>query len=129
MESRYDGTCKGPDKHTWKAGEEVFYDKTTKAICSDGKCFKTLKEGGATEGNGKPPIVQARTNDQRLLDAKTQLENLWTICLNKATTIYHPEYTMEKASEYKADNPDDKRNIMILAQVFFKGLSMGWSRP
>ena len=123
MESNYDGTCKGPDKHKWNKGDEVFYDKSTKAICIDGKCFQKLKAGGqASPGN----IAPTRTLEQRTEDARQQLELLWPMCLTKACTVLGLEPKPIKASELK--NDPEYKDALILAQVFYKGGSMVWAR-
>jgi hypothetical protein len=128
MQAQYAGTCKGPDKHTWNPGDEVFYDKATKAICSDGKCFQALKAAGGQSGNGKTPTVPVRTVEQKTEDARNQIEILWPMAMSKATILYHPDYTMEKATQLQGDDPKFDE-ILHLAVRIFRELSLVWSKP
>lgn len=128
MQANYAGKCKAhPDEHSWDAGDEVFYDKTTKVICNDGKCFKEQKESGGS-GGVKTPVVPVRNLETRTKDARDQLEMIWPMCLQKANGFFHPDYDIQKASTGVLADPHFK-DIIILAQCLFKGLSMGWSRP
>jgi len=104
MQSSYDGKCKGDPQHTWNKGDEVFYDKPTKTICIDSKCFQKLKEqaqAGGT-GNSQGVSVKKRTIEEKTAEARSQLDLLWSMALNKAINTYHPEVEMAKASEYES---------------------------
>lgn len=74
MKTQYDGTCKGPDKHAWKVGDEVFYDKTTKAICIDSSCFSKLRDAFQTGGNTAKPPTPAATLECKLANLKAFID-------------------------------------------------------
>lgn len=124
MKSNYDGTCKGPEKHTWKMNDEVFYDKQTKAICIDSKCFQTLRDG--TGVNGKASTAATRDLETRTKDARDQLELLWPMCLQKAGE-YFPQRTETATIAGDSYNIEQRRQQFILASVLFKGLSLRWA--
>ena len=45
FKSQYEATCKKNPEHVWKPGDEVFYDKEKKIICTIEACY--LEQGGS----------------------------------------------------------------------------------
>lgn len=133
MKSNYAGKCKGMKTeqgiiiHEWKPGDEIFYQKDPKCICINEECFKKQQENasGQTLSN-KTVAVPQRDLETRTKDAREQLEMLWPMCLQKACVIYHPDYDIQKASQLQSDDTHFK-DILILAQCLFKGLSYRWA--
>ena len=114
MQSRYSGTCKGPEKHTWEVGTEVFYDKDTKAICIDSNCFSQLKVGGTKTTQ---ITLSARTLEQKTEDCKSMLEILWPMCFQ-----YSDTFLKEKRTD------SSFQDIIIFAEVLYKGGAIAWAR-
>jgi len=116
MQSKFTGTCKGPDKHTWDVGDEVFYDKDTKAICIDSKCFQALKGSGGSKAD-LSNILPRRTPEQKTEDCKSMLEILWPMCFQYADT-----FLKEKRTD------SSFQDIIIFAEVLYKGGAIAWAR-
>jgi len=128
MKTQYNGTCKGPDKHTWNIGDEVFYDKATKVICIDSACFTKLREVAQNGGGTAKQSASTRTLEGRTQDAADQLRLLWPMCQKKALEHYFEKPELAKASELNEIDKPKYEKAMILAQVFYKCGSYVWAR-
>jgi len=126
LTSQYEGTCKLCGKE-WKVGDQIHYSKTPKAICTDEACFNKQKAGEGqttlTPPAGSPP-VKIRTESEKTEDSKHQVEILWTIADTKASSIID-----EKYKQFELSGKEVIKEKMILAEVLYKGLSLGWSLP
>lgn len=88
MKSQYSGTC-SVCQIAWNVGEEIFYQKDPKAICSNEDCFKTQ--------GGKPFVPKAGkfTSSKFPISKADEIydlaENLLTKFLGKRTDPISPE--------------------------------------
>jgi hypothetical protein len=82
MNTKYAGSCKVCGS-LWKEGEEIFYQKEPKAICSDETCYteqggkKFVPQGKTDGGNNSQTTltgVEQKMNNAGALDA--QLANI-----------------------------------------------------
>lgn len=135
LTSQWDGKCKGfsnPDGtitiHTWKANDEIHYQKDPKCVCSDEACFNQQK--GAAGQTAPPagqsqlptPPVDVRTESERTDDAKHMVEICWTIANTKAFEV------LPKRDGENTNDPNYVKQRLILAQVMFKAAVYSWTR-
>jgi len=127
MKSQWEGKCKGMKTadglmvHSWKVNDEIFYQKNPKCICINEACFKKQQEeasGAASPSPGSPPTtLPPRSESERTEDCSHMIEILWSMADKKVKAIIK-------------DNPGELENkdIIILKEVFFKGLVETWNR-
>jgi hypothetical protein len=128
MQSKYSGTCKVDKNHTWDAGDEIFYQAEPKCICSNKACFEAQKAKGygnklesipmrnsPHEEFSKNPI----SKEQKVIDAIQMVELLWCPSLEKSKEVYKCQNAAE---------PQTNKDVMILAQVFFKAMVESWNK-
>ena len=98
MQGKYAGSCKvcGSD---WSVGDEIYYQKDPKAICSDKECFE--QQGGRytpfkgqTTLYGSKPIV-TRLPDVTISDEVKQITEYWdqffVVAHHKVKDVYPDE--------------------------------------
>lgn len=115
--SQYEATCKINPEHTWKPGDEVFYDKEKKIICSIEKCY--LDQGGSPIEEKKKPQFQAR---KRLTaeEAKGVSKALYLFALEQASESL-PEINL--ASDLTGRVSWDRNQILDKkTDMFYKGM-------
>jgi hypothetical protein len=77
MKAKFDSTCKECGKST-KEGEEIYYDRDSKAACNDLDCYK--KQGGSAiefpkSGGGGYKPAPLRPIADRIIDTNEALKN------------------------------------------------------
>ena len=94
MKTQYPGSCKICGA-LWKVGDEIFYQKEPKVICSDEACYK--EQGGEkfvpTKQSGTPEFFQQRdsmknTGQQTLTNVEQKMSNAGALDAQLANIAY-----------------------------------------
>jgi len=77
MESKYEGKC-NVCQNTWKAGDNIFYQKDPKVICANKECYEdqggkeytggSSSSGGNSFGGSKSTYAPIRSLEQKISD-------------------------------------------------------------
>ena len=100
IKGKYSGICKmcGSD---WQVGDDIFYQKEPKAICSDKECFESqggtftpFKSQGSFGGYGKTPII-TKLPDVEISDEVKKITEYWdqffVVAHHKTKAVYPQE--------------------------------------
>jgi len=100
--AKFDGSCKncGSD---WRVGQEIFYQKTPKAICSEKECF--LHQGGTVndafgkKAFGNPAnIIITQVPEVKISEDTIKIGNLWKQYFREAHELTKDVYPKEDVS-------------------------------
>ena len=81
MKTQYPGSCKVCGS-LWKVGDEIFYQKEPKAICSDEKCYQ--EQGGEKF----VPTKQGNSPQTTLTGVETKMSNAGALDAQLANIAY-----------------------------------------
>jgi hypothetical protein len=113
FKSKYEGTCKEPEKHKWGVGIQLFMDKEKNALCSDEECYK--KQGGS-------PITFSKKRRDRV-EAREESQVIWEYAMQDALQLWPPEMKGGKTSDGKELEIDvNRENRLKQARSFYFGM-------
>jgi hypothetical protein len=86
LSSQYEGKCKGYTNdageliiHSWRVGDQIFYQRDPKCICINADCFEKQKQATGTTPARQSTDIKAkitRTTDERAADLGVFLSTL-----------------------------------------------------
>lgn len=96
IKAKFESKCKKDESHTWKEGDEIYFDIEKKTICKDLECYKSQggdpisfpdsnKSGG--KSFGKPSMPLCRDPDEGLKASKIWHEVIHPMLLQESKDL------------------------------------------